>query len=63
MTTTYPTLKMDNKEFVLVPKALFRRLIADDRYYARLAARAAARLRAGKSKAVPLSTVKRELER
>ncbi len=61
MTTTYPTLRMSGKEFVLVPKDEFRRLTQEDQLYARKAARAVARFRAGKSKAVPLAVVKREL--
>jgi len=61
MTTTYPTLRMSGKDFVLVPKDEFRRLIQEDRQDARRASRAVARFRAGKSKAVPLAVVKREL--
>jgi len=57
----YSTLKMDGKEFVLVPKKDFRRLTEEDRRDGRKADRAAARFRAGKSKAIPLSAVKRKL--
>jgi len=61
MTTTYATLRMNGNEFVLVPKAEFRRMTEEDRRDARKAAQAVARFRAGKSKAVPLAVVKREL--
>lgn len=61
MSTAYATLKMNGNEFVLVPKAEFRRLTDEDRRDARAVARAVARLRAGKSQAVPLAVVKKEL--
>lgn len=61
MATTYATLRMNGSEFVLVPKADFRRLTAEDRRDARKVAQAVARYRTHKSKAIPLSAVKREL--
>ncbi len=61
MTATYATLRMNGSEFVLVPKAEFRRMTEEDRRDARQVAQAVARFRAGKSKAVPLAVVKREL--
>jgi hypothetical protein len=61
MPITYPTLRMDGKEYVLIPKAEFKQRWEQDILDARKAARATARLKAGKSKALPLSVVKREL--
>ena len=61
MSTTYATLRMNGNEFVLVPKAEFRRMTEEDRRDSRKVARAVAQFRAGKSKAVPLDVVKREL--
>jgi hypothetical protein len=61
MATTYATLRMNGNEFVLVPKKEFRRLTTEDRRDARKVAQAVVRFRAGKSKAVPLAEVKREL--
>ena len=61
MNAAYATLRMNGQEFVLVPKAELRRLTQDDRRDARKVAQAVARYRAGKSKAVPVAVVKREL--
>jgi hypothetical protein len=61
MATAYATLRMNGNEFVLVPKAEFWRMTEQDQPDARKAAQAVARYRAGKSKAVPLAAVKREL--
>jgi hypothetical protein len=61
MTTTYSTLRMNGSEFVLVPKAEFRRMTEEDRRDARKVAQSVARFRAGKSKALPLAQVKKEL--
>lgn len=64
MATSYSTLRMSGKEYILVPKAEFKqwqRLTEEDRRAAHRAQQAIARFKAGKSMAVPLATVKREL--
>jgi PHD/YefM family antitoxin component YafN of YafNO toxin-antitoxin module len=61
MTPAYAILRMNGREFVLVPKAEFQRMTEQDRRDARVVAKAATRYRAGKSNAVPLVVVKREL--
>lgn len=57
----YATLRMDGKEFVLVPKADFGRLAAQERRDAQKAQRALAQLRAGKLRTIPHAALKREL--
>ena len=67
MINSYSTLKIKGKEYILVPRAEFQKMkknahmdLRDDHYYAEQGKRAVARFKAGKSKAVPLSVVKRE---
>ncbi len=61
MTTTYATLRLNGSEYVLVPKAEFRRLTQEDRRDARKVARAAARYRAGKLPTISHASLKRSL--
>ena len=61
MTIAYPTLKMDGKEFVLVPKKDFRRLIEEDRRDARKADRAVSLFKAGKLRTISHADLKRSL--
>jgi hypothetical protein len=63
MATTYATVRMNGAEFVLVPKAEFRRLTAEDRRDARKVARAVERFRAGKLPTVSHAALKKSLGR
>ena len=58
---SYATLRMNGKEFVLVPKSEFARLTAQDRRDAQKAKRALAQLRSGKLRTVSHAALKREL--
>ena len=58
---TYSTLRMNGREFVLVPKTEFSRLKAQDRRDAYKAQRALAQYRAGKLRTVSHASLKREL--
>ena len=60
-TMTYATLRMDGKEFVLVPKTEFGQLTAQDRRDAQKAQRALAQFRAGKLRTLSHTALKREL--
>lgn len=57
----YATLRMNGKEFVLVPKTEFTRARAEDRRDAQKAQRALAQFRTGKLRTVSHATLKREL--
>ena len=57
----YATMRMDGKEFVLVPKTDFGRLTAQDRRDAQKAQRALTQLRTGKLTTVSHAALKREL--
>lgn len=57
----YATLRLDGKEFVLVPKTEFMRLAAQERRDAQKAQRALAQLRSGKLRTVSHAALKREL--
>ncbi|MFI5380594.1 MAG: hypothetical protein ACHRHE_14955 [Tepidisphaerales bacterium] len=61
MATTYATLRMNGVEYVLVPKAEFRRLTQDDRRDTRKAAQAAAQHRAAKLPTISHEELKRSL--
>jgi hypothetical protein len=61
MPITYPTLRMDGKEYVLIPKAEFKQRWEQDLLDARKADRAAAKYRAGKLKTVSHSNLKKSL--
>jgi hypothetical protein len=58
---TYATLRMNGREYVLVPKSDFRRMTAEDKRDSAEANRAMARLRAGKLKTVSHATLRRRL--
>lgn len=58
---TYSTLRMNGREFVLVPKTEFNRLKLQDRRDAHKAQRALAQYRAGKLRTVSHASLKREL--
>ena len=58
---TYSTLRMNGREFVLVPKTEFNRLKVQDRRDAQKAQRALAQYRAGKLRTVSHADLKREL--
>jgi hypothetical protein len=57
----YAVLKIDGKQFVLVPKAEFTRLTSEDRRDGRKAKHALTQPRAGKLKTVSHASLKREL--
>ena len=57
----YATLRMNGKQFVLVPKTEFRRLTAEDRRDGRKVQRALARFRSGKLKTISHEDLMREL--
>jgi hypothetical protein len=58
---SYATLRIDGKQFVLVPKAEFSRLTAQDRKDARKAQQALSRIRSGKLRTISHSALNREL--
>ncbi len=57
------TLNVSGKEYVLLPRKQYDRLalLEEDRRDAAAAKKALARLRAGKSKSIPLSVLKKKL--
>lgn len=57
----YATLRMNGKDFVLVPKAEFGRLVAQDRRDAQKVKQALARFRTGKLRTISHATLKKEL--
>ena len=61
MPTTYPTLRLSGKEYVLVPKAEFKQRWEQDLRDARKADRAAAKYRAGKLRTVSHNNLKKSL--
>jgi hypothetical protein len=61
VSASYPTLKFNGQEFVLVPRGEFRRLTAEDRRDARQIERAAALYRAGKMRTISHAKLKRSL--
>ena len=61
MATSYANLRLKGVDYVLVPKAEFRRLTQDDRRDTRKAAQAAAKHRAGKLPTISHEELKRSL--
>ena len=57
----YPTLLMNGKQYVLVPKGEFDRMTAQDRAEAKKAKRTMAAFRAGKLRTTSHAALKREL--
>ncbi len=58
---TYSTLRMNGREFILVPKTEFDRLKLQDRRDAQKAQRALAQYRSGKVRTVSHTDLKHEL--
>ncbi len=58
---SYATLRMNGREYMLVPKSEFQRMTAEDKRDSATAGRALARFRAGKLKTVSHAALKRRL--